>query len=574
MSGWAYVGAHLSTGSGPTGSLQFLGPDDFLTGSNRLVFLTSSGDPTGSATVTGHHTLKLTGTLDVSGSVFAHGMYVTNLTHKHVTVFSSSGASKFGDSADDLHQFTGTISIGGGPVVGASPVISASGKIGAGYFSSSGDLGSTLGGETLFSSPNSSIKASGSISASVNISASGLVFGQSVSVDPGGSVFFRGTGGNSKIGCQGSTNLIIRADANIVLNNDTSGTAKIAARHFSSSGDLGSTLGGETLFSSPHSSIKASGSITGSNIVATDAVSGAGTATIGGNISSIYGVVSSSGIATARGLLVDPGDSVYFKGTGDNTKIGAHGGNNLNLQANDTIVFHQKASGSTSLAARLFSSSGDLGSTFGGETIFSSPNSSIKASGSISASVDLSASGKVLGAALHLPKFQVLPTGLPSASFIGDFIVHGLRASGNVQLGNNVPGGTITIGGGGEETVFFNAPAVYSTPIYYQATRPTGTINAAQTGFVQLDDMYLVCSGGGVVTLELPRLGTAGQDAPSGSTLFIKRSNSGQFGPMTFDVKVTATYPGDDIEGYGEVFLETAGASIMLHGSGTTWHIF
>ena len=126
MSGWAYVGAHLSTGSGPTGSLQFLGPDDFLTGSNRLVFLTSSGDPTGSATVTGHHTLKLTGTLDVSGSVFAHGMYVTNLTHKHVTVFSSSGASKFGDSADDLHQFTGTISIGGGPVVGASPVISAS----------------------------------------------------------------------------------------------------------------------------------------------------------------------------------------------------------------------------------------------------------------------------------------------------------------------------------------------------------------------------------------------------------------------------------------------------------------
>ena len=176
MGGWAYVGAHLSTGSGPTGSLQYTDVDNMFTGSGRLVFVTASGNPTGSATVTNHHTLKLTGTLDVSGSIFAHGMYVTNLTHKHVTVFSSSGASKFGDSADDLHQFTGTLSIGGGPVVGETPIISGSGKIGAGYFSSSGEVDSWFGGTTKFDN----IHSTGSITGKTTISGAGQVSGKNL----------------------------------------------------------------------------------------------------------------------------------------------------------------------------------------------------------------------------------------------------------------------------------------------------------------------------------------------------------------------------------------------------------
>jgi len=507
--GWAYVGCDIgATGSGPTGALQYLTHDMMMTGTSRLIFLTSS-DP---------HVFQLTGTLDVSGAVYAQDLYVTNLNHVTVTTLSSSGDSIFGDTSGDLHQFTGTLSVGG--------AISGTTKASARYFSSSGDVGSTFGGETLFSSPNSSIKASGSISASVNLSASGHIAGQSVEVDQGGNVYFRGTGGNSKIGCQGGTNLNIRADANIILNNETSGAAKIVARHFSSSGDLGSTFGGETLFSSPNSSIKASGSITASaNLSASGRVEGQAGIFLGVTASTIFG-------ASTLILGGNCEDSIYFS-----SSVTASCGINLCPDAILSCSYIQACS-PLSISASSIAITGNL--------ILSGPTTSVSgASGSFT----------TLSCSYVVGNSQVILGQTCEDSFV---------FSGSLTASCGIVGDRY----GNPEFLGIHGSVRYSS------IRPTGTINAAQTGFMALTDMYVNCSGGGVVTLELPRLGTGTNDVPSGGVYYIKRRSSGDFGPMTHNVKITASYPSDTIDGYGEVYLETAGASLQLISSGTDWQIF
>jgi len=611
MGGWAYVGAHLSTGSGPTGSLQYLEDDNYFTGSNRLVFLTSSGDPTGSATVTDHHTLKLTGTLDVSGSIFAHGMYVTTLSHKHVTVFSSSGASKFGDTADDLHQFTGTISIGAGPVVGTTPSISGAAKIGAGYFSSSGDygagLGSTIGGETLFSAPASAIKASGSITASVAISASGPILGQSITLAHGsinntgiisgaasivagstlsgagaisgqnlvvghGSISATGivsgaasiVAGSTLSGAGAISGQNLAVSTTVVAGTAISGANRAAAAYFSSSGDygagLGSTFGGETLFSAPASAIKASGSITASvaisasgpilgqsitlahgSITNTGIVSGAASIVAGSTLSGA-GTISGQNLVVGHGSIsatgIVSGAANVIAGNDVSASIGVLG---RNLAVNTTVVAGTAISGANRVAGAYFSSSGDygagLGSTFGGETLFSAPFSAIKASGSITGSnivslVNVSGAGSLVGQSLTINNNEII----------------------------------------NEYGQILGATFQYNV-------KPTGTINAAQVGFLKPEhgDMYINCSGGGVITLELPRLGTGAEDIRSGSCFFIKRAAVGKFTPyhMNHNVKIiTPYYPGDNIDGAGEIYLTTPGASVQLITSGTSWMVF
>ena len=401
----------------------------------------------------------------------------------------------------------------------------------------SGAVALNIFSEALFTSPNSSIKASGSISASVNMSASGLLFGQGVVVDPAGSIFFRGTDGNSKIGNQGGNDLIIRADQNILLNNPTSGTAKIAGRHFSSSGDLGSTFGAETLFSAPNSSIKASGSITGSNIVALVDVSGAGEI-VGQKVEAATTVSGAGEIA------------------GKELKIG-----------NATVITDGKVLQNVTFSPD--SLSGAVALNIFKEALFTSPNSAIKASGSISASVDLSASGKVVGGSLITTNFKVTSAGLPSGSLIGDFIVDGFKASGSVQLGSD-----------GQDNVKISGFPNFETGIQYSNMKPTGTINGAQVGVVGESDFFIHCSGGGMITLELAA--AANLHEQSGTVLYIKRAASGAFGPMDHNVKIKAG-TGTTIEGgNAHIMLETAGASVMLVASGsqgntavdTDWQVY
>jgi hypothetical protein len=92
---WAYVncGEQDISIAGPTGSLQFLSTSSGLSGSSNLIFNTSS------------NTLFITGTLLVSGTISASS-FVVNQTD------TVSGSTIFGNSSDDIHQFTGSLFVG------------------------------------------------------------------------------------------------------------------------------------------------------------------------------------------------------------------------------------------------------------------------------------------------------------------------------------------------------------------------------------------------------------------------------------------------------------------------------
>lgn len=105
--GWAFIECSGSGGSGggqaagPTGSLQFLTGSNATSGSANLTFLTSS------------NTLNLTGTLNVSGTINANEINI-DVENRTVVNIDVSGSTKFGDTEDDTHQFTGSLHITGG----------------------------------------------------------------------------------------------------------------------------------------------------------------------------------------------------------------------------------------------------------------------------------------------------------------------------------------------------------------------------------------------------------------------------------------------------------------------------
>ena len=102
-SGWAYVGcADFATGSGPTGSVQFHTADTSISGSSVFMFHTASYGGLAAST------LVLTGTLIVSGSITA-----SNYTIKDITMIDGTGSTRFGNSSDDTHQFTGSVLVNG-----------------------------------------------------------------------------------------------------------------------------------------------------------------------------------------------------------------------------------------------------------------------------------------------------------------------------------------------------------------------------------------------------------------------------------------------------------------------------
>ena len=93
---WAYVNCTEEdniTIAGPTGSLQFLSTSSGLSGSQNLIYNTSS------------NTLFITGTLLVSGTISASS-FVVNQTD------TISGSTIFGNSGGDTHQITGSLFVG------------------------------------------------------------------------------------------------------------------------------------------------------------------------------------------------------------------------------------------------------------------------------------------------------------------------------------------------------------------------------------------------------------------------------------------------------------------------------
>ena len=125
--GWAFISG--SNAGGINDSVQVKIGTGF-TGSNNFTYNIASS------------TVALTGTLNVSGAVNANAFNL-DVTNKNVTNLSVTGSSKFGDTSDDLHQFTGSVGILGS--LSSSLNVSASS-----YF---GD-GSNLSNITASSVPN------------------------------------------------------------------------------------------------------------------------------------------------------------------------------------------------------------------------------------------------------------------------------------------------------------------------------------------------------------------------------------------------------------------------------------
>ncbi len=124
--GWAYVScssggghAHPGTASaqGPTGSLQFHSGSSApggsgISGSANLLYLTASSE------------LILTGNILVNGDITARNFDVVNHT---ISFLSSSGDSKFGDTNEDWHTFTGSIAVKRIGVAGNAYTLTSSG---------------------------------------------------------------------------------------------------------------------------------------------------------------------------------------------------------------------------------------------------------------------------------------------------------------------------------------------------------------------------------------------------------------------------------------------------------------
>ena len=99
--GWAYV-TSTGTATGPTGSVQFLisGTDPETSGTANFLYYTASHGPYAA------NTLVLTGTLVVSGTISASHYHIEN-----VTTIDASGSTYFGNTNDDRHVRTGSLSV-------------------------------------------------------------------------------------------------------------------------------------------------------------------------------------------------------------------------------------------------------------------------------------------------------------------------------------------------------------------------------------------------------------------------------------------------------------------------------
>ena len=89
-------GGGSASAQGPTGALQFHTGSSGISGSANLTFLTAS------------NTLFITGTLIVSGAIEANTFDIISTT---ITEINQSGSTAFGDTNDDTHHFTGSLSV-------------------------------------------------------------------------------------------------------------------------------------------------------------------------------------------------------------------------------------------------------------------------------------------------------------------------------------------------------------------------------------------------------------------------------------------------------------------------------
>ena len=116
--GWEFINANtLISASGPTGSVAYrvadAGGKGAVSGSADFMFHTAS------------NLLAITGSVEISGTLTAN-QYNINVVDKTITNISASGNTKFGDSVDDTHQFTGSVIVSGSANISGSAIITGS----------------------------------------------------------------------------------------------------------------------------------------------------------------------------------------------------------------------------------------------------------------------------------------------------------------------------------------------------------------------------------------------------------------------------------------------------------------
>jgi len=110
--GWAFIGGKAAGGS--KGAVQYNDGETWITGSDNFKYLQET------------NTVVVSSSVFVSGTLYANDYHV-NVVNETITNLSSQGSSKFGDTNDDLHQFTGSMSLNGNfELVGATAVFSSS----------------------------------------------------------------------------------------------------------------------------------------------------------------------------------------------------------------------------------------------------------------------------------------------------------------------------------------------------------------------------------------------------------------------------------------------------------------
>jgi predicted acyltransferase (DUF342 family) len=110
--GWAFIAGKVA--GGDKGAVQYNDGDTWITGSNNFKYLEES------------NTIIVSSSVFVSGTLFANDYHV-NTINETVTNLSSQGSSIFGNTADDTHQFTGSMSINGNfELLGSTATFSSS----------------------------------------------------------------------------------------------------------------------------------------------------------------------------------------------------------------------------------------------------------------------------------------------------------------------------------------------------------------------------------------------------------------------------------------------------------------
>jgi len=239
--GWEYIDVdQLTSASGPTGSLMYrvgdMGSKSAISGSDNLVYHTAAygGFPAS--------TLILTGNLEVSGTLTAN-QYNINVVDKTITNISSSGDTIFGDTTDDIHQFTGSVYVKGavsssqglfGTNIRTSGIIDATGSIkNSSFLSASGEV---FGG---------SVRTSGNIKLSGSLSGSGGLFAGSLTTS--GKILSTGSLSSSaeifgnSLRTSGNTDVSGTMTSNKVRTGDLSSSARIFGYGLETSGDLGAS---------------------------------------------------------------------------------------------------------------------------------------------------------------------------------------------------------------------------------------------------------------------------------------------------------------------------------------------